>query len=232
MKRNLLLFLFVFSANLLIGQSRTELGVTLGTSYYQGDISRSRLFYSPSMAYGVILKYNHSNHLTTSIKGFYGKLSGSDSDFSDMENQLRGASFSASLIDVSALIEFNFLQYTSSGYIKKNKHRFTPFIFIGIGGNYIFGTSGFENPITIPFGIGIKYNIFERLTLGLEWSYRKTFNDQIDGVINVQDVNNTPVIHNDDWYSFCGVFVTYKLFKDKFDCPTYYTLGNGFKGSD
>ncbi|HAF30617.1 MAG TPA: hypothetical protein DCG75_16370 [Bacteroidales bacterium] len=222
MKRILLLFLFTLSINFIFSQSKTELGVFAGTSYYQGDINKSKLFYSPSAAYGVILKYNLSNHLSTSLKGYYGKLSGSDSDFSNLENQLRGASFSATLIDISALIEFNFLPYTSSGYIKKNKNRFTPFIFLGIGGNYIFSSGGFENPITIPFGLGIKYNIFERLTLGIEWSYKKTFNDEIDGVINIQDEINNPVIHNDDWYSFCGVFVTYKLFRDKIDCPTYY----------
>jgi opacity protein-like surface antigen len=222
MKRILLLFLFTLSINFIFSQSKTELGVFAGTSYYQGDINKSKLFYSPSAVYGVILKYNLSNHLSTSLKGYYGKLSGSDSDFSNLENQLRGASFSATLIDISALIEFNFLPYTSSGYIKKNNNRFTPFIFLGIGGNYIFSSGGFENPITIPFGLGIKYNIFERLTLGIEWSYKKTFNDEIDGVINIQDEINNPVIHNDDWYSFCGVFVTYKLFRDKIDCPTYY----------
>ncbi|MBU8892668.1 MAG: outer membrane beta-barrel protein [Bacteroidales bacterium] len=222
MKRNLLLFLLLFSTNLLISQSRTELGITLGTSYYQGDINNSRLFYSPSMTYGIIVKYNLNNYLSTRVKGFYGKLGGSDYDFSEIENQLRGASFSTSFIDLSASIEFSFLPYTSSGYIKKNKNRFAPYMFIGIGGNFLFSSEGFENPVTIPFGLGIKYNIFERLTLGLEWSYRKTFTDEIDGVLNVQDVDNTPVIHNDDWYSLCGVFVTYKLFRDKIDCPTYY----------
>lgn len=222
MKKFILLFLFILPTNILTGQSKTELGVVVGTSYYQGDINKSKLFYSPSVAYGLILKYNLSDQLSASFRGIYGKISGDDSDFSNPENQLRGASFSTSLIDYSALIEFNFLPYSSSGYIKKNKNRFAPFVFVGIGGNYIFSSAGNENPITIPFGLGIKYNIFERLTLGIEWSYRKTFNDEIDGVINIQDVNNTPVIHNDDWYSFCGVFVTYKLFRDKIDCPTYY----------
>lgn len=221
MKRFLLLFLLAFSVSIVIAQNKLELGVSLGTSYYQGDINHSKILYSPSVAYGVIVKYNLSKHVSTSFRGTYGKLSGSDSDFSGAENELRGASFSTSLIDFSALFEFNFLPYTSSGYIKKNKNRFAPFIFLGVGGNYIFNSGGFENPITIPFGLGIKYNIFERLTLGAEWSYRKTFTDEIDGVINVQDDDNTPIIHNDDWYSFCGVFVTYKLFKDKFDCATY-----------
>ena len=222
MKKLLLLFLIVITVHLLKAQSKTEQGVLLGTSYYQGDINHSKLFYSPSLAYGLILKYNLSDHLSAGVKGYYGKLQGNDYDFDHLENQLRGASFSATLIDISVLIEFNFLPYSSSGYIKKNKNRFAPFAFIGIGGNYIFSSGGFENPITIPFGLGIKYNIFERLTLGMEWSYRKTFNDQIDGVLNIQDELNTPAIHNDDWYSFGGVFITYKLFRDRIDCPTYY----------
>ncbi len=221
MKRNLLLFLIFFLANFIYGQGKTELGISFGSSYYHGDINHSKLFYSPSTAYGLILKYNFSNYLSASLNGKYAKLKGNDADFSNIENQLRGASFSTSLIDLAILFEFNFLAYTSSGYIKKNRHRFAPFIFIGIGGNYIFSAGGFENPITIPFGLGIKYNIFERFTLGLEWSYRKTFNDQIDGVINFQDDQNSPIIHNDDWYSFGEIFITYKLFKDKIDCPTY-----------
>ncbi len=222
MKNYLLLFLLIFTTNLLIGQSKTELGANLGTSYYQGDINNSKLFYSPSMAYGLIVKYNLNNYLSTSIKGYYGKLRGNDYDFNETQNQLRGASFSTGVIDISVQVEYNFLPFTSSGYIKKNKNRFAPFVFLGVGGNFLLSSGGFENPITIPFGLGIKYNIFERLTLGLEWSYRKTFTDQIDGVLNVQDDENTPVIHNDDWYSLCGVFVTYKLFRDKIDCPTYY----------
>jgi opacity protein-like surface antigen len=221
MKNYLLLLILLYSAILLNAQSKSELGVILGTSYYQGDINPSRVFYSPSMSYGIIFKYNLSPHLSTSIKGVYGKLKGSDSDFSNSENQIRGASFTNSLVDISALVEFNFLPYSSSGYIKKNKNRFTPFIFLGIGGSYFFGSGGDENPITIPFGLGIKYNIFERLTLGMQWSYQKTFNDQIDGVLTMQDTNNSPVIHNHDWYSFCGVFLTYKLYKDKIDCPIY-----------
>ena len=221
MKKKLLLFIFTISSIFSYCQN-TEIGAFLGTAYYHGDINTSKLFYSPSIGVGAIAKYNLSNHLSTSIKGYYGKLKGSDSDFDGLENQLRGASFTANIIDIAVLVEFNFMPYTSSGYIKKNKNRFSPFIYLGIGGNYILSSGSFENPITIPFGLGIKYNIFERFTLGLEWGYRKTFNDLIDGVINTQDEINTPVIHNDDWYSFCGVFVTYKLFRNKIDCPTYY----------
>lgn len=221
MKKYVLLIFTLFYFSSISGQSQAEFGGFLGTSYYHGDINKSKIFYSPSVGAGAIVKYNFSHHLATSLKGYYGRISGSDSDFDNPENQLRNASFAANVIDLSLQFEFNFLPYTSSGYIKKNDERFTPFVSLGIGANFILGSGNFENPITIPFGLGIKYNIFERLTLGVEWNYTKTFNDNIDGVVNIQDLSNTPVVHNDDWYSFCGIFLTYKLFRDKIDCPTY-----------
>jgi len=221
MKKNILLLVSILWGVVVFSQSRTELGLLLGTSYYQGDINSSKLFYAPSPAFGLLVKYNFSDHLTSTLKSSYGKLKGDDADFSDVENQQRGASFSTPYFDISMILEFNFFPYNSSGYIEKNKKRFSPFMFAGVGINYLFNSGGFENPVTIPFGLGIKYNIFERLTVGIEWSYSKTFDDQVDGVLNVQDEVNTPIIHNDDWYSFCGVFVTYKIFRDKIDCPTY-----------
>lgn len=222
MKKSLLLFIFFYIPFFIFSQSKADLGVSLGVAYYHGDINKSKIFYSPSMAYGVIIKYNVNNYIAVGIKGSYATLSGSDADFDLVENQNRQASFSTNLIDISLTMDYNMLPFTSSGYIKKNKYRFAPYLTLGVGTNYLFSSGGFENPITIPFGLGIKYNIFERLTVGAEWTYRKTFNDLIDGVINVQDDSNTPVIHNDDWYSFCGFFVTYKLFRDKIDCPAYY----------
>lgn len=221
MKRYVLLILISFCFFELSGQSKAEIGAFLGASYYHGDMNKSKVLYAPSIAAGALVKYNFSHHFAATLKGMYGKLKASDADFQNLENQLRNESFTANVIDLSLQFEFNFLPYTSSGYIKKNDERFTPYVSLGIGGNFILGSADFENPITIPFGLGIKYNIFERLTLGVEWSYTKTFNDNIDGVVNVQDLSNTPVIHNDDWYSFCGFVLSYKLFRDKIDCPTY-----------
>jgi len=195
--------------------------VFLGTSYYNGDLNPSQQFSSPSLGLGVLANYNLNKHLVVGLKGFYGMLNGSGNYFNYQENKIMQTSFSTSAIDISAIVEFNFMAYTSSGFIKKNNERFTPFVFLGIGGNYVFGSTDYSNPLSIPFGLGIKYNIFERLTLGLEWSFRKTFNDTIDGVITIQDSENTPSIHNDDWYSFCGLFVTYRVFKEKIDCPAY-----------
>ncbi|MGE0089564.1 MAG: DUF6089 family protein [Bacteroidales bacterium] len=212
---------FLFSFFFTSGQGKAEYGVFLGTASYNGDINHSKLFYSPSIGVGLLANYNLSKHLVVGLKGLYGSLNGSGDYFNLDENEMVQTTFSTSVIDISAIVEFNFMSYTSSGFIKKNDERFTPFVFLGIGGNYVFGSSDNSAPVSIPFGLGFKYNIFERVTMGLEWSFRKTFNDTIDGVINIQDAENTPSIHNDDWYSFCGLFVTYRVFKEKIDCPAY-----------
>ncbi|MCG8411656.1 MAG: DUF6089 family protein [Bacteroidales bacterium] len=220
--KNGILFLLVFGISSIgFGQSKIELGGRLGVSYYQGDINKSKMFYSPAMSFGGIFKFNLNKHLSVKLEGVYGRIQADDADFGEIENKLRNASFSSDLIDLSMVVEFNFLPYTSSGYIKKNNERFTPFVFLGLGANVLLSSDSFKNPVTIPFGLGIKYNIFERLTLGLDWSYRKTFNDELDGVVNVQDKTNEPIIHNDDWYAFCGIFLTYKIFRDKIKCPIY-----------
>jgi hypothetical protein len=64
------------------------------------------------------------------------------------------------------------------------------------GGTYALqplGTEGQNTPdnqlkkyaltqVGIPFGVGVKFNISERLILGVEWSMRKTFTDYLDDV--------------------------------------------------
>ena len=149
--KNFLLLLFLITLTQLgYSQGKTELGVHLGVSYYQGDINKAKVFYSPSMSYGVILKYNLSKYLSVRGEGIYAKLKGSDFDFTNTENVLRKASFSASLIDLSGVIEFNFLPYNSSGFTKRNAERFAPYIFVGIGANFSISSEGFEKLAPIP----------------------------------------------------------------------------------
>ena len=72
--------------------------------------------------------------------------------------------------------------------------------------------------MTIPFGFGVKTNLTDRLSAGLEWSYRKTFYDKID---NVESPLGKSILHNNDWYSTYGLFITYKFVKFAADCPVY-----------
>lgn len=106
--------------------------------------------------------------------------------------------------------------------------------------------------ISFPFGIGIKYSLTDHVCFGAEWGMRKTNTDYLDDVSstyadpNILSAENTPIAAfladrsikepgepvntdlqrgnstNKDWYSFAGVFVTFKVSrKKKGDCPTY-----------
>ena len=221
MKKILILLVSLISFFFTNGQSKTELGLFLGASYYNGDINKSKILYSPAPAYGIHYKYNVDKHMSARIGLFYGGISANGADFNDISPQAKISSFGSKVLDFNILFEFNFFSYESWGFIDRNTERFSPFVFGGIGGYWIFGGQGFANPISIPFGLGIKYNIFDRLTLGTEWSFRKIFNDNIDGVENISDPNHRSIIHNDDWFSFCGIFVTYSISREKIKCPTY-----------
>jgi uncharacterized protein DUF6089 len=76
-------------------------------------------------------------------------------------------------------------------------------------------------PIALPLGIGFKYNYDKRIGVGIEWTFKRTFDDDWD-FNNERTINNhqTAFQYNKDWYSFVGLFLTYK-FDESFECPAY-----------
>lgn len=186
-----------------------------------GDLNPRSHFYSPSFAIGPIFRYNFHMRSAIRLSGIYHNLNGNDPDYNDG----RGADFSGEFIDFSATYEFNFLPYKSNNTRKYNYSLYTA---AGIGYHYLLsGDPGSVEPMsshfTIPFSIGFKFNAGRRLSAGIEWSPRKTFTDSgIDGIKNIgEEESNLHLFGNNDWYTFAGVFITYKIFNYREDCPTY-----------
>ena len=101
------------------------------------------------------------------------------------------------------------------------KARYSPYVMGGLGYSFVISSDvGAKNSTSLVFGAGFKYNISRRIGTGLEWSFRKTFTDSVDGIDNI-GVENNVFFHNKDWFSIVGVFVSYKIFNWKDDCPTY-----------
>ncbi len=92
--------------------------------------------------------------------------------------------------------------------------------------------------LAIPFGIGIKYSFSKRVSTSLEWGLRKTFTDYLDDISTTYylpanqispgdddygdlvrsdpNTNHLPMQQRgyskyDDWYSFAGLTITYKI---------------------
>jgi len=222
MNRHLLKFLSVFlliSCNSAFSQRAAQVGIFAGTAYYMGDINPNRHFYRPSLSLGFLYRYNLNTRYAVKASANYGQFSGSDLDFPKLlhpDRPMNPASFQTSLIDVGLQVEFNFLPFATG----IANWAYTPYISTGISGALILSSDrAAENMLNLPFGIGVKVNLTKRMTAGAEWSFRKSFNDKLDGLENPSGIYS--VIHNNDWYSFLGVIITYKFFNFAVDCPVY-----------
>ena len=183
-----------------------------------GDINPSRQFYSPSLAIGPVYRYNFELRNSVRMSAIYHTLQGNDNDFNDPFQTLRNASFKTSYIDFAAVYEFNFLPYQTAS----RKYNRTIYLLGGLGYNLIVTSTAPANSLlTMPFGLGYKFNAGKKLSIGAEVSVRKTFNDKIDGVENFGLEGDKHLFGNNDWYTFAGIFITYKIFSFREDCPAY-----------
>ncbi|MGC9344379.1 MAG: DUF6089 family protein [Bacteroidales bacterium] len=215
-----ILFFTVIQNQDLDAQRKSDIGIFAGTSYYMGDLNPSTHFYSPSVAIGPIYRYNIHTRSAVRFSGIYHRLTANDPDF----NNSAGASFATEFIDLAASFEFNFLPYKTNN----RKMKYSLYTAAGIGYNILLtGDPTTPEPtsshFTIPFSLGFKFNAGKRLSAGIEWSPRKTFKDNaIDGITNIGELNSEfHLLGNNDWYTFAGVFITYKIFNYREDCPTY-----------
>ena len=202
-------------------QDNIAIGVFGGTSQYLGDINKTNPVYQAAPSYGLGIKANKGLRTAVSFRISYNTLRGRVNDFSDFiypENYVNKQEFDARVADFSVSGEFNFLPYETYNIRKRN---FTPFVFAGVGTNYFIRGEENQFPLIIPFGLGIKYNIFERFSIGMEWTAKKTFFDGMDGIENISIPATGSTIHNDDWYHHAVLFITYNPFRKKIDCPAY-----------
>ncbi len=195
-----------------------DFGIFGGASYYQGDINHSRLLYKPMLSYGGLLRYAFHTRWALRASIFGGTLKGNDVDFKNNYQLFRSATFSTPIVEVTGQIECNFLPYR----IGDKKKNWTPYIATGA----TFLVASYADHVyqpAIAFGIGLKKNFSSRFSLGLEWTYRKTFTDGLDNLswyktIPTTTTENAHLImkqkayyHQKDYYAFIGIFFTYKL---------------------
>jgi len=216
MKRIHWLFLFFSLSLSLSGQRNSDYGFFVGTSSYMGDINPGRLFYSPLPAGGLFYRYNfHPRHaLRTNL--FFGGLRADDLDFNNDFQTTRAASFSGSVGEWSLQFEFNFFPYTTQGKLWD----YTPYLAAGAGICFV-NTSTFTYVPVIPFSFGFKVNIYKNLGLEAEYGFRKTFYDNFDGLNELVAPSDFKWTHNNDWYSFAGLAITWKIYSKLVGCPAY-----------
>lgn len=205
----LLFIVMLFISSFAKAQSDSEIGVIAGGAYYMGDINMSRHLYRSSPALGAIYKMNFTDRYALRVSALFTKLEGRDSDFANQFQQLRNKSFKTKLMDMSAAFEFNFKPF----WLPQEFHtyKWTPFVYAGIG--YTVAKTDFD--FNIPFGAGIKFLMKRNFVCGVEWSFRKSFTDNLDEISNPVGAGESHSIINKDWYSYIGVTLTYRFPADR-----------------
>jgi len=200
----------------LHGQRKSDYGVFGGVSSYFGDINPSRPLYAPLPAAGVFYRYNFHPRQSIRTNIFIGGLQGNDQDFDNDFQQARDASFSGIVGEWAAQFEFNFFPYATDG----KRWNYTPYIAGGVGISFI-NTQGFTYVPVIPFSMGFKISANKNLGIEAEYGFRKTFYDNFDGQSDFVAAEDHGWIHNNDWYTFTGICVTWKIYNKLAGCPAY-----------
>ena len=189
----------------LSAQKNYEIGIFLGGSFYLGDLNPNGFFNQfTRFAGGGVFRYNINNRFAARLNLLFGTITGDDSQSPSPSQQQRNLNFKSPVDELSAQVEFNFLEYEMGN----SKHSFTPYIFAGFGafkfnpkgelnGSWVdlqpLGTEGQGTSANhnapyhliqpcIPFGIGLKTNFSKAVCLAIEWGMRKTFTSYLDDV--------------------------------------------------
>jgi hypothetical protein len=193
-------------------QRKADIGFFAGVPWYLGDLSME--IPQPNLvppAIGPIARYNFNMRNALRAHAFFYTLSGYNENFRGIETD-----FQSSFVDLGLDFEFNWWPYKAGN----RRTKYSPYVSAGVG--YSANLTGIsESHLYLPFGGGMKVNLGRRLSGGMEVSMRKTFNDMIDGVANMGGESMQTPVGNNDWYFFTGLFLTYKLWSYREECPTY-----------
>jgi hypothetical protein len=243
------IFCFLFFASAAQSRKRhfrqSEIGLFGGGSYYIGDINTRNHFIPSHPAFGVLFRY--STNYRYAFRGGInrGLISANDAHSGEADQIERNLNFRSYIYEAHAIAEFNFVEYR----IGHDRYKFTMFVFAGLAGFYFDpqvysansywsvhglqteGKSYSKVQISVPFGVGIKWSVTDKIGLGLEWGPRHTFTDYLDDVSGTypehisngggftdQTINGSarpggmrgnPSTR--DWYFFYGLTASFKL---------------------
>jgi hypothetical protein len=226
MRFNYILFLSFFAFSFPVLSQNVDLGFTGGLSYYVGEINPSmQVMNRPKPTLGFFYRKNINKRYALRYGLNYAKLTATDKVRTTDLSEYRHLSFSSDLWEAYGVIEFNFIPYQINN---RGTSRFSPFVFIGLAAFKVgpkLSGRGFEDlesdliSLSIPFGMGVKFNLSGNWGLGVEWGMRKTFTDSIDGLpeeySSGYQLSNT---QSRDWYSIIGLTLNYKILTHKDRC--------------
>lgn len=200
-----------------------EVGFFLGGSNFIGDVGSTKYISPSNPAFGGIVKWNRSPRHSFRFTAIYAQLEGIDSKSSDPRRVERNYQFRNNIIELSAGMEFTFLDWN----LHDEQPKSTPYLYTGITAanhdNFFFDNNGIltsENTSSwaygIPMVVGFKTTSANNIILAVEIGARYTFSDEIDGSVpdaTFREQYSFGNTNSNDWYVFSGITLTYTFGK-------------------
>ncbi len=206
-----------------------EIGIFAGGSNFIGDVGATNYISPNQLAIGGIYKWNRSKRHSYRASIIYSELAGKDSKSDDPRRVQRGYEFSSGILELSAGLEFTFLDFD----LHSGDRIATPYLYTGISAakhdNHYF-LNGIQTPESgsswaygIPMVLGFKASFMDNIVMGIEVGARYTFSDHLDGSLP-KEASRRPLyrfgnINNNDWYVFSGITLTYTFGENPCYCP-------------
>ena len=193
---------------------------------YSGDLVRGFNFNTTTIAGSAFYRMNFSEIVTFRLAATIGKVKASETPIDAFAVE-RGHSFENSVLEISSVFEYHFLDFKS----QKSLVNWSPYIFGGVGvisvGNVPSNSGVGKVQPVLPVGVGFKHLIAKKYTLGFEAGARKTFFDHLDGISDGDLADKDYQYGNpkdDDWFFFTGISFSITLFN--IPCPFPYVPNN------
>ncbi len=183
-----------------------EFGISAGAAHYFGDLNTRARLNRPKIALGAFFRKQFGNYVALRVSAHFAQLGYSDVYNTNNEFQLRrNLSFNSNIWELAVQGDFNFFRFEPGTL----DYAFTPYVTFGIGAfsydpyAYYQGQKVYLRPLgtegqgyaaypdrkpygtmafCIPFGVGVKYNVNEKVNIGFEIVHRFTTTDYLDDV--------------------------------------------------
>ena len=209
-------FLLVILVLLLFHSARAqdlEVGFTSGGCYYLGDLNPGKHFLNTRAAFGIVARYTIDTRWALKLSAIHGSVKGRSSSSGFLPD--RELSFSSTVGDIAAVVEFNFRPFFTGSIM----NGISPYIYAGFSvffynpvSNGIslrqMGTEGQNvgylgrkpygsTNYSIPFGLGAKFSLTRLLAMQIYWEMHKTFTDYLDDVSTTYYLQGSSIKTND-----------------------------------
>lgn len=199
---------------------RREIGVGAGVNFSLTDVN-SAWYGNTNLAGGAVLRFLLNPRMAVKTSLTYARLSGTTKGmkgFYPAQPDATGAErldfkVDGGLTDLTAVYELNFLPY---GYVQgyQGYKRLVPYMQMGLGLTYSDAGKAFT--LCVPLGVGLKYKAAPRLNIGLDWLFRLSLSDKLEGLEAPLGIK-TSGFRGKDHYGTTMLTLTYDISPR---CPT------------